>query len=501
MRRTGQVMLFCMVAFFVTPLQAGDFFEIKKIKIEDKEPKDQIGVWREMITKDPETHKNLKEYQFIPSVSVEVMVEKQTQAKGLIAKLYVLDKTGKTMTIVAQPSAVGRPGYANYYKMPVLFPAKDRVKLFFALPEKIRESADDYGYLVVFGDKQAVAADVYPSRIGSPTSLDFAEKETYLNRTLNSLDRKEAMDPVVELVVKTKNPRVPQLTLFLRPPVGMTDGSQAKGVLACCTLAGHVEDIRRRMQGLEQEEEMSDMMKFAEKHQLAILAWGSRSIWNPGKNYDEYDKESFEDLEESFDEVADAWEKGVEKLHEKYGIPDRNFMLTGSSGAAQWAHRLALRKPDYFLAVSIHIPSSFDKPTPEANKILWCLTTGELESGYERSKRFYADCVALDYPIVYKAIMGLGHQGHPVATELRFKFFEFAMGLKDERAEYDAIMSDSFRKAEYKVQGPWPKEFREAPYVGDIVNQEMYPAEKEAMVPKGFRVYFPNKELAETWNN
>jgi len=179
-------------------------------------------------------------------------------------------------------------------------------------------------------------------------------------------------------------------------------------------------------------------------------------------------------------------------------------LLWGSCGSAQWAQRLCLRKPDYFLAIDIHIPASFDKPTPEAAKVLWCLTTGELYAGYERANKFVKECRQLGYPMVYKAIPGLGHAGHPLAAQLGFKFFEFALTQKQLRDAYDTRtalerLEMSIPLKEKKLT-PWPQIFKNPPYYGDMINQEMLPAKQVDEIPADFRIPLPTKELANLWS-
>lgn len=202
--------------------------------------------------------------------------------------------------------------------------------------------------------------------------------------------------------------------------------------------------------------------------------------------------------------MANAWERGVKELAKEYGVPDKDFLLWGACGSAQWAHRLCLRKPEYFLAIGIHIPGSFDKPTVEANKVLWCLTTGELYGGYERAKKFVSECQKLGYPFVFKAIVGLGHAGHPDATALNFEFFEFALSQKPLRQEFEQTHGSLHHRSELLSRGealePWPEIFKSPPFYGDMVNQEIYPADEVDMIPAGFRVPLPSKEIANIWS-
>ena len=244
------------------------------------------------------------------------------------------------------------------------------------------------------------------------------------------------------------------------------------------------------------------LFSFANEHKLAILAWGSRGLWDPGHNYDQLSKEKAKAIDDSFDLVSAAWAKGVNELVDEYGIPDKNYLLWGNCGSAQFAARLCLRKPEYFLAIHVHMPGSFDKPTPEAAKVLWCLTIGELEGGYERSKRLVKAVNEMGYPIVYKAIPGLGHAGHPDAAALGFEFFRFALQQREKR---DALDIELAKKSSFAgvidvtTHEPWLQEFKTPVLYGDMVNQEIYPPSQVEMIPKGFRIALPTSNLARIW--
>jgi hypothetical protein len=169
--------------------------------------------------------------------------------------------------------------------------------------------------------------------------------------------------------------------------------------MAICVLANGLEEMKRELRKEEMTGDYAGLFSFANKHKLAILAWGSRGLWDPGRNYDDLSKEKAKEIDDSFDIVSNAWARGVRELGEKYGIPQKNSLLWGNCGSAQFAARLCLRKPEYFLAVHVHMPGSYDKPNPEAAKVLWCLTIGELEGGYERSKRWVKAVREMGYPI------------------------------------------------------------------------------------------------------
>lgn len=323
--------------------------------------------------------------------------------------------------------------------------------------------------------------------------------------SLRKLSSFPASDAVIEYVVKTENAKQPQITLLMRAPSSIHDMSEAKGVLALCLLANNVDAIKRRLQNPSAGDDLGGLLHFAEKHQLVILSWGSRSLWDPSKNWDEQKRVINQQMDENFDEIAAAWSRGVATLAKKYGLPEKNFLLWGISGAGQYAHRLALRKPDRFLAVHVHVPSSFDKPTKEANRVLWCLTTGENEAGYEQSVKFFASCQELGYPIIYKAIPGLGHKGSPVANRIGLAFFEYALSVQHEKDRRNTSLSSGggLRAVggQTDTAASWAEAFRNPPYWGDIINQQIVPRLQRQQIPAHYRVPLPTKALADAWNS
>ncbi len=435
-----------------------------------------------------------------PSLFLEVTVKtrEQLRSDSLYAKAYYYSKQGGLLAKADRPFPVKRGGGVAY-PMPIYFVGSKPEVLLFAVPREVA-ATKDWQAVVVFGDKHGAAGVVYPR--GKVASYDFPERVQV--DAPQEVERRAAADTMVEHVVETENTKQPKITLFLCPPDGMDDLSDAEGILAVCLLANNVEEIRRRMLGMAPDPALDGVRKFAKQHNLVILCWGSRSLWDPRKSWDEQSRDVTRELDETFDDVAKAWSKGVNYLSRKYGVPERGFLLWGESGAAQYACRLALRKPEYFLAVHVHIPSSFDKPTPEARRVLWCLTTGENEGGYERSLRFLSACRGLGYPIVYKAIVGLGHQGHPLATRLGLEFFEYALSLREERLRFENEMnrpsSPQKREFDQDPSRPWPVSFRTPAYVGDVVNQQMFQFEEIDLVPASFRTMLPTAKLARTWN-
>lgn len=484
-RKLLQLAYLCMAL----PAFAGDFFSISSVKLLSKEPKDTVGVWR--FAPNAQGRKLPAEFQ--PCLEVKAGTAENFRGDQAIARAYFYDNQGKIIATQPKPSEAGRKADGRHFALPVLFPKDKPERFFFEIPQAARDRK--WKAVVVFGDKAGAVATCYPQG-ESYFLFDFPDKEL-VNKTGKPVTRKPAMDPLVEHVVRTKNEKHPRITLFLRPPKGISDAGEVRGVMAICALANSVESLKRDLQKEEMSGDYNGLFRFANENKLAILVWGSQKLWVSGKNYDDLPNDQAREVDRAFDIVANAWERGVNELSEKYGLPKRGYLLWGVSGGSHWAHRLCLRKPSYFTAIHIHVATSYDKPTIEAANVLWCVTTGELDPGYKRSLRFYAECRRLGYPITYKAIIGLGHSAHPATTALGLEFFRFALHQLGDPGKADPIrerLEDSSKLPEAAI-----KLFAEPPFWGDIVNQGIYPSEAVDMVPNGFRTPLPTKEISRLW--
>lgn len=110
----------------------------------------------------------------------------------------------------------------------------------------------------------------------------------------------------------------------------------------------------------------------------------------------------------------------------------------------------------------------------------------------------------MGYPILYKAIPGLGHEGHPVADRLGIAFFDYALSLREEKRDHEEsnAKGKGYDRSTQPpaVKLPWPATFKEPEFIGDVVNQQVFRAEEAAEnVPEGFRVSIPTKKLADIW--
>lgn len=313
---------------------------------------------------------------------------------------------------------------------------------------------------------------------------------------------------IVQKTIPTRNPSQPTLQLSLRIPASVGDGKEVSGVIAFCTWENNQNDILGKLTS-ETNDKPVDLpggamvraiIEFAEVHNLAVLTWGTVEAWDNRLSTEELDRKRQKEFDHGFDMLASAWERGVKELARETGIPKTNYLLYGISRGAQWAHRLALRKPDYFLAVHIHIPSTFDKPTGDGKKPLWLVTTGELDYGYQRAQRFYSECQLLGYPIIFKGIVGIGHAGSSLADDLGWRFFEYALSVRELRDQFERKKKDPFARFGKATPGPWLEAFRMPEFFGDMVNQGCFPVQEAHLIPQTFRVPLPTKILADAWN-
>lgn len=288
---------------------------------------------------------------------------------------------------------------------------------------------------------------------------------------------------VIERCEKLNARNYPQITLFLRKPPGV---DKPRGVLCLCLLGNTPEEIGEKIcKG------RGGWYAFAEERGLAILGWGSRRLWDPNLNWSELPKARARAIDESFDAAATGWDHAVRWFAQHHGIPESGFLMYGSCGAGQFVQRLALRKPERFLAVHMNLPGSFDRPYKDGNRVLWCLTTGErLDGGYARSLEFFSTVRDLRFPIIYKAYPGQSHRdGSSGQKSLGQAVFDYAL-RQSERAKR--------LNGGRPTQPDWADIFASAGMVADIRNQSVFPVEDYSCVALEFRMLLP-EELVSAW--
>lgn len=154
------------------------------------------------------------------------------------------------------------------------------------------------------------------------------------------------------------------------------------------------------------------------------------------------------------------------------------------------AHRLALRQPEFFFAVHIHVNSSYDRIRRDGNRILWLVTTGSLEYGYPAGVRFYREALDAGYHMIFRAEENLGHADSWGTRTVSVAFFEYCIPFLPDASDpqWRAPPVDQFYLMRYPT------------YIGDFLNNEAFPASvaSQYMQPE-VMVALPNKEIAEAW--
>ncbi|WP_309398577.1 hypothetical protein [Cerasicoccus maritimus] len=258
-------------------------------------------------------------------------------------------------------------------------------------------------------------------------------------------------------------------------------------MIAICTWETTAKNIR---DNLELKGKFGHIIKFAEENNLAVVCWTNFKGYKTDTSGDEYEEEMLKDYERNYDRRAREWEMGYKRLCKKYSLPMYDTLVYGISGGGQMSHRLALRKPEYFFGVHMHVNSSYDVLSDDANEVLWLVTTGTREYGYPAGQRFYRDGLEKGYHMIFRAEENLGHSSSEETNRLTIKFFEYCLKfLPDPTDEnWQAAPVDQF----YFMKHPT--------YVGDYINQEAFPVdEAEKYVEPQCMVALPTKDIAEAW--
>lgn len=379
----------------------------------------------------------------VPYLQVQVQTKIKTLGIRVTAVAHYFSEDAFCIESVP-PVAISRGHGRRPSATPVYFEPNKPDILCFPVPMNVA-TYSKWNAIISIGDSNEVAVATYPTDVIRWKDYEFPEKSRALNpiRAITYADE----NPLIEYIHETKIESHPRITFFLRKPVNIESFSECRGLLALCLLSHNVEGVKRQLQEVSVKNDLVDVLRFAEDNGLAVLCWGSRSYWDPLRNWDEFARKQSKAIELVADGMADAWEKAVRSMVVRYGIPPGNYLLSGFSGAAQYALRLAMKKPQYFLAVHVHVPSSFPIPVEEARGLLLCLTTGEWESGYERSIRFLEAAQDIGIPIVYKAIPRLGHSVHPQAIRIGLACFRFALENPDSRTWKSAYKGDVYRQS------------------------------------------------------
>lgn len=287
---------------------------------------------------------------------------------------------------------------------------------------------------------------------------------------------------LTERVVETGEESQPEIRLLLRLPEGhVPESPRAKGVLAFCTWEQEDASLRKRL--------MNDgdaLVTYARENQLAILTWNTATLWKAGKSFNQISQTERRAQDQTFDAVARAWERGVRQLCKEQNLPQTGFLLYGISRGAHWSCRLALRAPERFLAVHIHVANSYDKAFGSSAGPLWLVSSGDLDVGRDNALAFYRLCQSKKFPIIFKVANGLGHSSSPEIERLRGAFFDYALITQQRAGKIppSTIMLDDLHRAGL---------------TGDLLTQEVYRGAAADVVPVAQRVPLPDEKLAKVW--
>jgi len=289
---------------------------------------------------------------------------------------------------------------------------------------------------------------------------------------------------LIERTVETDVSSQPKIQFFVRLPDGHTlEKPTAKGVLAFCTWQKDPDILRGKLAS-----DNDPLVRYAKKHGLALITWNTAQLWQTGKSYDQISRRELQQQDYDFDFVARAWTRGVNQLCRELKLPTEGWLLYGFSGGAHWGNRLALREPERFLAVCVHVANSYDKPSRSAAQPLWLVSSGDLDRGRENATSFYHDCRDMGFPMVLKIANGLGHAESTESQKVREAFFDYALRVQKRSEETKTppaqIMNDDLQKSGL---------------VGDVLSQEVYRASEIGKIPAPQRVALPDEIFARQW--
>jgi len=304
---------------------------------------------------------------------------------------------------------------------------------------------------------------------------------------------------IISFDIVNETPNLPVMTFFVRYPKGIDPKGQVDGVFQYVTCLTKKDNLAA---WISRSSDQDMIFHFADLHHLALVTWTTDTMYSIS---DSFTTESSEESEPSnpMEQSFRTWKRAMNRLSHDYSFPSNGYLIYGSSRGGQWAHRIVLRAPDKFLAVHIHINSSFQEPTPEASHCLWLLTTGELEHGMAAAKIFYQKALALNYPIMLRIYPGKGHEDFPEEQQLDVAFFEYVLKLRDEENKLTAGRLDapsSFADASpFVLDDSLMADFQKPHFYGDMLNGDVYSAAHADLVPDSQRVGIPDLGIAKLW--
>ncbi len=221
----------------------------------------------------------------------------------------------------------------------------------------------------------------------------------------------------IQMDVATNLADFPKIRLILRPPPAGKRPGPPRLLCYAPFFTGHDEAI-----SMANDDDFF-WNQFAAEHGMAVLVWVCGSLAPHLTNTEDMDTVAAQKQDRAFDAISRAWNYGVTQLCRKYGLPENDMLLYGCSRGSNFAQRIALRSPERFLAVNVHVANSFDRPSPKAAHTLWLVTNGALDVGVENACRFFWECRSLNFPIFIRLFPALGTPRARKASTSRPAFY------------------------------------------------------------------------------
>ncbi|MDR2513195.1 MAG: hypothetical protein LBD01_05325 [Puniceicoccales bacterium] len=405
-------------------------------------------------------------------------------------RLYLFDAKGRQQGGAIGPVPERYDGTRKKSQLPFYLKSRSNLRLRFLLPADLEKkaAAGIYGVLV-FGDQRDATAKLVLSHTRNASArpkewgeFNFPEKKLCQQ---NSRSRESNRERLTEIKCPTGLSDYPYFTLFARLPAGVNTGKDAGGVLCLSLLANQIDDVRRSLINRDAQGDIGDMIRYADNKKLIVLCWAARAFWENGRNWDALSPETARYHGERFERVVVAWERGVKQLANRFEFEPKNFLIWGYSNSAQFAGRLASRRPAYFGAVHMHNPNAFAMPVEAGKHIIWGLTMGEEDPGFGSAVRFLVKARETGYRVVFKGVPKMGHENDLGSRQMATLIFEYVRGLPTEERERQRIIS---------------AEVDSAMYCGDWLHQVVETRDtKLERIPPGLRVPLMNELIKQAW--
>lgn len=249
-----------------------------------------------VILKQPRGEKG----KFEPFIEIQLKVAMEMSGERTFARAYFFDKERKPFgrAVGTIPALYGKVEVPS--ALPMYFNANRWIKVRFQIPKEVIESGEHWSSVVVFGDDLSASACV----VASYRMAEDAKQLRFYNFPEQEVCMKEggaragvSTEKLVEIRCNPNLDDFKYFTLFFRLPDGVSQGSEAKGVLCLSLVANQLDDVRRSLLDTKARGDIADMIRYADRQKLIVICWASRQLWNPGKNWNDLSAEEAERID------------------------------------------------------------------------------------------------------------------------------------------------------------------------------------------------------------